>query len=324
MNPDDLILISVDDHIAEPADMFERHVPARYREHAPRVVDLPDGSQQWYYGDIPGRNLGLNAVAGKPRCQSLVLQRAVAVVDAIDAEDVQRLPDILRRTFLAGMGDEAEPLVPGAAKHLFEFAWWVPDLRRIEADADEPVLVGERLVQSPLGIGGIEMAQEAHDEMRAQAELRHPVFDRLRQSVDDGGEGDAARGVALRIEEHLDIAHILRPRPGQVRPGEIVEILLGPQHRHALIVEVEEILQVGEAVGLAQRFDRVVGQRDAVAQRQREHQFGLEAALDVDMQLRLRQLVGEGRDIGHASSCVPKRHRGDRPVAPAAAMPCVA
>ena len=27
----------------------------------------PDGIQQWYYGDIRGRNLGLNAVAGKPR-----------------------------------------------------------------------------------------------------------------------------------------------------------------------------------------------------------------------------------------------------------------
>ena len=28
MNKDDLILISVDDHIAEPADMFHAHVPA--------------------------------------------------------------------------------------------------------------------------------------------------------------------------------------------------------------------------------------------------------------------------------------------------------
>ena len=63
---DDLILISVDDHIAEPADMFDRHVPAKYRERAPRVVEEPDGTQQWYYGDIRGRNLGLNAVAGKP------------------------------------------------------------------------------------------------------------------------------------------------------------------------------------------------------------------------------------------------------------------
>ena len=38
MQPEDLILISVDDHIAEPADMFDAHVPARYRDRAPRVV----------------------------------------------------------------------------------------------------------------------------------------------------------------------------------------------------------------------------------------------------------------------------------------------
>ena len=65
MQANDLILVSVDDHICEPADMFEGHVPARYREQAPRVRDLPDGTQQWYYGEVAGRNLGLNAVAGK-------------------------------------------------------------------------------------------------------------------------------------------------------------------------------------------------------------------------------------------------------------------
>ncbi|MSO78105.1 MAG: amidohydrolase [Acidimicrobiia bacterium] len=67
MRAEDLVLISVDDHICEPADMFEGHVPAKYREHTPRVVDEADGSQQWYYGEVRGRNLGLNAVAGKPR-----------------------------------------------------------------------------------------------------------------------------------------------------------------------------------------------------------------------------------------------------------------
>lgn len=62
----ELILISVDDHICEPADMFDAHVPTRYREHVPRVEEEADGSQQWYYGAVRGRNLGLNAVAGKP------------------------------------------------------------------------------------------------------------------------------------------------------------------------------------------------------------------------------------------------------------------
>lgn len=65
MHADDVILISVDDHIAEPADMFDAHVPAKYKEHAPRVETDERGIQQWWYGNLKGRNLGLNAVAGK-------------------------------------------------------------------------------------------------------------------------------------------------------------------------------------------------------------------------------------------------------------------
>ena len=65
MSPDDLILISVDDHIAEPEDMFKHHVPAKYLDRAPEVRTDEFGVQQWWYGDIKGRNLGLNAVAGK-------------------------------------------------------------------------------------------------------------------------------------------------------------------------------------------------------------------------------------------------------------------
>jgi predicted TIM-barrel fold metal-dependent hydrolase len=64
---DDLILISVDDHICEPREMFDAHVPAKYKDRAPRVIEDEDGREQWWYGDLPGRNLGLNAVAGKPR-----------------------------------------------------------------------------------------------------------------------------------------------------------------------------------------------------------------------------------------------------------------
>jgi hypothetical protein len=67
MRPEDLILISVDDHICEPADMFERHVPAKYRDKAPVVVEDKQGREQWWYEGRPGRNLGLNAAAGKPR-----------------------------------------------------------------------------------------------------------------------------------------------------------------------------------------------------------------------------------------------------------------
>ncbi|MCY4163025.1 MAG: amidohydrolase family protein [bacterium] len=67
MDPNNLILISVDDHIAEPADMFESHVPEKYKKYAPKVITDENGREKWVYGALPGRNLGLNAVAGKPR-----------------------------------------------------------------------------------------------------------------------------------------------------------------------------------------------------------------------------------------------------------------
>ncbi len=67
MKPEDMILVSVDDHICEPADMFVRHVPARYRDKAPVVREDENGREQWWYEGKPGRNLGLNAAAGKPR-----------------------------------------------------------------------------------------------------------------------------------------------------------------------------------------------------------------------------------------------------------------
>ena len=38
MNVDDMIILSIDDHTIEPPDLFERHVPAKYKDQAPRLV----------------------------------------------------------------------------------------------------------------------------------------------------------------------------------------------------------------------------------------------------------------------------------------------
>ena len=37
MDINDLILVSVDDHVVEPPDMFERHLPGEVRGRAPRT-----------------------------------------------------------------------------------------------------------------------------------------------------------------------------------------------------------------------------------------------------------------------------------------------
>jgi len=66
MQLDDMIIVSVDDHVVEPPDLFERHLPDRYRDLAPRVVHQDDGTDVWEFHGIHIPNIGLNAVAGRP------------------------------------------------------------------------------------------------------------------------------------------------------------------------------------------------------------------------------------------------------------------
>ena len=66
MRPEELILVSVDDHVVEPPDVFEKHLPAKYRDIAPRVEHRADGTDAWKFLDIHIPNVGLNAVTGRP------------------------------------------------------------------------------------------------------------------------------------------------------------------------------------------------------------------------------------------------------------------
>jgi predicted TIM-barrel fold metal-dependent hydrolase len=70
MRMEDLILVSVDDHIVEPPSMTEfirDHVPARFKERAPRVIRREDGTDAWLIEGQEIRTFGLNAVAGRPK-----------------------------------------------------------------------------------------------------------------------------------------------------------------------------------------------------------------------------------------------------------------
>jgi predicted TIM-barrel fold metal-dependent hydrolase len=66
MDAEDLILISVDDHVVEPPEVFDNHIPVKYKDRAPRVVRMPDGGDLWAFEDGFAPNVGLNAVAGCP------------------------------------------------------------------------------------------------------------------------------------------------------------------------------------------------------------------------------------------------------------------
>jgi hypothetical protein len=63
---EDMILISVDDHIVQPPDMFVDHLPARYADDAPRLVHRDDGTDMRQFRGTVIPNVALNAVAGHP------------------------------------------------------------------------------------------------------------------------------------------------------------------------------------------------------------------------------------------------------------------
>ena len=66
MDIDDLVLVSVDDHVVEPPHLFEGRLPAKYVDLAPKFVTREDGTNAWIYEGNEIANVALNAVAGRP------------------------------------------------------------------------------------------------------------------------------------------------------------------------------------------------------------------------------------------------------------------
>lgn len=65
MNKDDMVLISVDDHISEPADMFKKHLSGDSLASAPQLRVTATGTNYWEYQGKKLPSVGLNAVAGR-------------------------------------------------------------------------------------------------------------------------------------------------------------------------------------------------------------------------------------------------------------------
>jgi predicted TIM-barrel fold metal-dependent hydrolase len=62
-------IISVDDHLIEPRHLFEGRMPAALADRAPRIVEDPDGTEVWEFEGVRYPQVGLNAVAGRPKSE---------------------------------------------------------------------------------------------------------------------------------------------------------------------------------------------------------------------------------------------------------------
>jgi len=59
-------VVSADNHILEPRDLFTTRLPLEFRDRAPRVLQGADGGDGWSWdGKTVGRTLGIEATAGR-------------------------------------------------------------------------------------------------------------------------------------------------------------------------------------------------------------------------------------------------------------------
>ena len=49
MQMNDMILVSVDDHVCEPPSMWDQHLSGKWKERAPKLVHKSDGSDVWVF-----------------------------------------------------------------------------------------------------------------------------------------------------------------------------------------------------------------------------------------------------------------------------------
>jgi predicted TIM-barrel fold metal-dependent hydrolase len=65
MNMNDLVIVSVDDHVSEPPDMFDRHLTGDALRTAPKLRTTNEGTNYWEYQGLQMPSVGLNAVCGR-------------------------------------------------------------------------------------------------------------------------------------------------------------------------------------------------------------------------------------------------------------------
>ncbi len=66
MEMNDMVIVSVDDHITEPPDMFEKHLSKADLATAPQFGTDEKGKSFWTYQGMFMPSVGLNAVVGRP------------------------------------------------------------------------------------------------------------------------------------------------------------------------------------------------------------------------------------------------------------------
>jgi hypothetical protein len=116
MQIDDMILVSVDDHIIEPPDLFVNHIDKRFLDRAPQLVRTEEGTDVWEFGGRRIENSALNAIAGRPKEEFGLEPQGLDEIRPGCFDIHERVKDMSAGGVLASLNF---PSFPGFAARLF-------------------------------------------------------------------------------------------------------------------------------------------------------------------------------------------------------------
>jgi hypothetical protein len=99
----DLILVSIDDHVIEPRNMFDNHVPDKYKSEAPKSIMDENGFEKWWFQGVSSGSGSLNAVVGWPNEEWGMNPTTFAEMRPGSYDIHERIRDMNRNGILASM-----------------------------------------------------------------------------------------------------------------------------------------------------------------------------------------------------------------------------
>ena len=119
MRMEDMVIVSVDDHIVEGPGIFKGHLPQKWQAFAPQCVKSPTGEFNWIFEGRPGVNFALNAVAGRPKEELGFEPNSFEHIRKGCYDPTARLDDMNVNGIFAGVNF---PTFPGFALERFQTA----------------------------------------------------------------------------------------------------------------------------------------------------------------------------------------------------------
>src|SRR3954471_2016773 len=223
-----------------------------------------------------------------------VLDRPHAVTDPGDRQ-VERGADALGARPLAGVDAAPEAGLGRYRVGLGERPGRVAGLvaRHLEAD-DVRVRALGGVAGDPQRRLDAEVADAREQDPRLDAVLGAGIVDARRDPVEVLGVGEPDERCVVRGGDELDIYRALGSAPAQVLVGDVAVVLRGADDARRHVVGLQEVEEVAprEAVG---RGEHSVGDAQAVALGDPAHEVRRGGALQVDVQLGLRDHRGSAR-----------------------------